>query len=100
MTKISEDDVIHLTRLCRIACTPEERGELLKNFQRIVSYVDQLAEVDTRGVEPCNYVTVGHASTPLRDDIPENTLDRKDLMSMAPASMANLILVPSILKSS
>lgn len=99
MTKVTDESVIHLTRLCRIACTPEERANLLTNFQRILSYVEQLEEVDTRGVEPCSYVTSGHAATPLREDIPANTLDRKDFMALAPASLANLVLVPSILKS-
>lgn len=97
---LTEDDLIHLAKLCRIACTHEKREALLKDFQRIVAYVELLREIDTEGVEPCSYVTAGHAETPLREDCPKNTVEKEAFLKMAPSSIAGLVRVPTVLKSS
>ena len=98
MAKVTEENLIHLTKLCRIACSKEKRESLLKDFQQIVGYVEQLSKINTEGVEPCSYVTSGHAQTPLRDDVAQNTLDRELFLQGAPSSIAGLVRVPTVLK--
>ena len=98
MVEVSEENLVNLTRLCRIACTKEERESLLQSFRRVMAYVDKLSEIDTTGVEPCSYVTKGHAQTPLRDDVAENTLERELLLRGAPSSIAGLVRVPTVIK--
>lgn len=99
MAEVTEENLVHLTQLCRIGCSEAERVALLKDFQQIVHYVEQLSAVNTEGVEPCSHVTKGHAQTPLRDDTPQNTLDRELFLQGAPSAIAGLIRVPTILKS-
>jgi aspartyl-tRNA(Asn)/glutamyl-tRNA(Gln) amidotransferase subunit C len=99
MAKVTEESLIHLAKLCRIGCSETERAALLKDFQQIVDYVEQLSKIDTEGVEPCSCVTRGHAQTPRRDDTPENTLDRDLFLKGAPSSIAGLVRVPTVLKS-
>ncbi len=99
MAKISEHNLIALTRLCRIACTEEKRAELLQAFRQIVAYVDKLSEVDTSGVEPCSYVAKGHPATPRREDVPCPPLDRELFLEIAPSSIAGLVRVPTIIKN-
>ena len=99
MAKVTEESLVHLTKLCRIACSPEKREALLKDFQQIVDYVDQLTAIDTTGVEPCSCVIKGHAQTPLREDVGENTLDRELFLKGAPSSIAGLVRVPTVIKS-
>ena len=99
MAEVTEENLIHLTKLCRIGCSEKERAALLKDFRQIVAYVEQLSKIDTEGVEPCSYVTEGYTQTPLREDIPENTLDRDLFLKGAPSSIAGLVRVPTILKS-
>ena len=98
MAKVTEESLVHLTKLCRIACSPEKREALLKDFQQIVDYVDQLTAIDTNGVEPCSCVIKGHAQTPLREDIGENTLDR-ELFLKGTSSIAGLVRVPTVISS-
>jgi len=97
MTKISEENLLHLAHLCRIACSKEKRAELLQEFQQIVSYIDLLSEVNTDTVDACNYVTEGHAETPLREDVIEESLS--DFMDIVPKAIASLVEVPIIFKS-
>jgi aspartyl-tRNA(Asn)/glutamyl-tRNA(Gln) amidotransferase subunit C len=97
MATVTEENLAHLAKLCRIACSREKREALLKDFQQIVGYVDQLSKIDTEGVEPCSCVIRGHVQTPLRDDIAINTLDRESLLRGAPSSIAGLVRVPTVL---
>ena len=99
MAKVTEESLIHLAKLCRIGCSDKEREALLKDFRQIVEYVEQLSKINTEGIEPCSCVTRGHAQTPLREDIPENTLDRDLFLKGAPSSIAGLVRVPTVLKS-
>ncbi len=56
-----------VARLARIA-DPEERLEpLAQELNGIMTWIEQLAEVDTDGVEPLTSVV--HAGLPLRDDV-------------------------------
>ena len=99
MAKVTEENVLRLAKLCRIACTEEKRESLVKDFQQIVGYVEQLSQIDTEGVEPCSCVTKGHSQAPLRDDEAVNTLDRELFLKGAPSSIAGLVRVPTVLKS-
>ena len=58
----------HLEKLCRIRCTAKEETELLQSLGKILDYIHQLDEVDTKDVLPCNYVLKEMASTALRSD--------------------------------
>jgi aspartyl-tRNA(Asn)/glutamyl-tRNA(Gln) amidotransferase subunit C len=99
MTEVTEENLTHLAKLCRIRCSDKERNALLKDFRQIVDYVEQLSKIDTEGVAPCSCVTRGHTQTPRRDDICENTLDRELFLKGAPSFIAGLVRVPTILKS-
>ena len=99
MAEVTEENLSHLAKLCRIGLSGKERKARLKDFQQIVEYVDQLSAIPTEGVEPCSYVTRGHAQTPRREDIAENTLDRQLFLEGAPSSIAGLVRVPIVLKS-
>ena len=99
MARVTKENLQHLAKLCRIRCSPEKQEKLLRDFAEIVSYVDKLSEVNTESVDPCNYVTEGLAATPLRDDIPQETLDRETFLKGAPSSIAGLVRVPSIMST-
>lgn len=99
MAEVTEESLLHLAKLCRIRLSEKERKARLKDFRQIVDYVEQLSQVSTEGVEPCSYVTKGHAQTPRREDIPENTLDRELFLKGAPSSIAGLVRVPTVIKS-
>lgn len=99
MTRVTEENLIHLAKLCRIAVSPEKRETLLKDFQQIVNYVEMLTSIDTEGIEPCNCVIKDHVQTPLREDVGANTLEREIFLQGAPSSIAGLVRVPTVIKS-
>jgi len=99
MEQISEDEFLHLAHLCRISISKKKMKEILVEFQAVVKYVELLNEVDTSGVEPCNYVAQSHSKTPLRDDEPENSLDKDVFLKGTPKTIASLVQVPTVLRS-
>ena len=99
MVKVTKENLQHLAKLSRIGCDPKKQEKLLRDFSEIVAYIEKLSEVDTSAVEPCNYVTEGLAATPLREDIPQKTLERDAFLRGAPSSIAGLVRVPSIMSS-
>jgi aspartyl-tRNA(Asn)/glutamyl-tRNA(Gln) amidotransferase subunit C len=99
MAIVSEEELIHLIKLCKIACSKQKQQALLRDFQNIVSYIDQLSKIDTTGIEPCVCVSKNQSSTLLREDLLEEGLERELFIQNAPSSIAGLIRVPTVLHS-
>ena len=99
MAKLDLESVKKLSKLCRIHCTEEEADKLVVDLQKIIDYVEQLENIDTEGVAPCNHV-LEEVSNVMREDIVGETLPRDLLLSNAPDKIGGFIRVPSVLKSS
>jgi aspartyl-tRNA(Asn)/glutamyl-tRNA(Gln) amidotransferase subunit C len=52
---INEKDVEYVAALSRIHLQPEEIHKLTKNLEDIVSYIDQLKQVDVTDIEPTSH---------------------------------------------
>lgn len=57
MSKLSREDILRLARLARLELTPDELEEFAKELPEILKYVEQLQQVDTKGLKPTNQVT-------------------------------------------
>ena len=99
MTQLGDDELIKLTRLCRIECSSEERITLGSNISKILSYMDQLQEIDTKNVPPCTHIMEQLVNV-TREDITEPTLPREEFLANAPAHIGGMIRVPPIINSS
>jgi len=97
MASFTREEMKHIARLCRINCTDEEIDELSGDLNRILGYVDQLEEVDTTGVEPCNQV-LAEIKNVNREDVPHQSLTREEFLSNAPDQVAGMIRVPPVIK--
>jgi aspartyl-tRNA(Asn)/glutamyl-tRNA(Gln) amidotransferase subunit C len=85
-----------VARLARIA-EPEERIEALaQELNGIMTWIEQLAEVDTDGVEPMTSV-VG-AGAPLRDDVVTMGGDILAVTINAPKSTGGFFVVPKVVE--
>ncbi len=85
-----------VARLARIA-EPEERIEpLVQELNGILQWIEQLAEVDTDGVEPLTSVV--HATLPLRDDVVTDGGDVARVLANAPRSTDGFFVVPKVVE--
>ena len=66
MAKLSRDDVLKLARLSRLQLTDDEVEEYSRELSEILKYVEQLGQVDLKGLKPTNQVT--GLTNVMRDD--------------------------------
>lgn len=95
MTHITRDDVLGLARLSSLALSSDEVDSLTTDIGNILTYVDQLKELNTDGVEP-TYQVSGRENI-LRDDVVRPGVEREALLALAPETLDNQIKVPKVL---
>ncbi len=81
--------------LARIKLTEEEEEYFEKQLQSILSFVEQLKEVDTEGIEP---FLPPFEETPLRNDDPVRDFDPSLLLKQAPEREDNFFVVPRVVE--
>lgn len=99
MAKLTKETIQQLTRLCRIDCTEEEQKALLQDLEKILEYIEQLQQIDTDHVPPCNHVLEDMANV-MREDVIEEVLNRESFLANAPSHIGGLIRVPPVIKQS
>ena len=93
---ITTEDVLHLAKLSNISLDEKQIEPLKKDLDNIVSYISQLDELDTEGVEP-TYQCFDMQNVWREDEIQEFEAKREDLLALAPESEDNQIKVPKVL---
>jgi aspartyl-tRNA(Asn)/glutamyl-tRNA(Gln) amidotransferase subunit C len=94
---MEETDFNKLCKLCRIFVSEPDKKNLLNSIESVLSYVEQLDEVNTEGVAPC-YTVHETLKNVMRDDIPEAPLSRELFLADAPSHVGGMIKVPPVLK--
>ena len=85
-----------VARLARIA-EPEDRLETLaKELNGIMSWIEQLSEVDTDGVEPMTSAV--HMPAPMREDVVTEGGDPQLVLSNSPKRAGNFFVVPKVVE--
>lgn len=86
-----------LEKLSFIKVSDDKREEIISQLSQIVSFVDNLGELDTRGVD--DNFAMSETATPLREDTPScNTQINDDIISHAPKSADHFFIVPKIIE--
>lgn len=96
MSTITTDDVRRLAQLSNLQLSDEEVGNLQVDLENILSYVEQLSELDTTGIEPTYQVT-GLENVWRDDKIDAGTVSRETLLDLAPETQDNQVKVPQVL---
>lgn len=97
MTQISRDDVQHLAQLSSLHLSDDEIDNLQADISNILQYVDQLAELNTEGVEPTYQVT-DLENVWREDQVIDDHVTREQLLALAPESSNNQVKVPKVLQ--
>ena len=96
MTQISRDDVQHLAQLSSLQLDDGEVDGLQQDIQNILGYVEQLADLDTRDVEPTYQVT-GLSNVWRDDTVADSPVTREALLALAVEQADHQIKVPKVL---
>lgn len=90
--KIDRDEAQRIADLAHLEFDDPGLERMADEMTKILSYIDQLREVDVEGFEEHD-ATV----TPMRDDEPRPSLDRERVARNAPAWRDGLFVVPKVI---
>ena len=92
---LSKEQVEHIASLARLKLSPEEIEKFASDLTVILDYVEQLAEVDTGGVElKDQFIT---AENVFREDKSQKSLSREEALSNAPDRDEEFFKVPKVI---
>ncbi len=94
--EISKEQVEHVAKLARLEVTEDEKAMFARQLSAILTYMDQLKEVDTEGVEPT--ATVLPTENVWREDAVKPSLTQEQALANAPDQADGFFRVPKIIE--
>lgn len=88
--------VAKIARLARIRVGSDEQAHLATELSQVMTWVEQLAEVNTDGVEPMTSVVA--MSQRLRPDVIAMENGRDEVLANAPEAVAGFYVVPKVVE--
>ncbi len=93
---IDKNTVGKIARLARIRVTEAEKETLAGELSNILTMIEELNAVDTKGVEPMTSVV--QMQTPMRDDVVTDGGIPEKIVANAPESTAGFFVVPKVVE--
>ena len=89
-------EVQHIAELAKLNLTEEEQARFQKQLSAILDYAAELRATDTSKVSPT--ATVLPLRTVLRDDVPQPSLPRDELLKNSAEQEAGCFRVPAVME--
>jgi aspartyl-tRNA(Asn)/glutamyl-tRNA(Gln) amidotransferase subunit C len=94
--KVDQETLQKMAHLARLEVRPDEEAGLLNSLNEVLTWMEQLNEVDTNGVEPLMHISPD--LNVLRDDVVANHLPREQALANAPQHEGAFFQVPKVLE--
>ena len=88
--------VAHIATLARIKLSEEEQARMAGELSHIMTWIEQLNEVDTEGVAPL--ASTEAVKLPTRDDVVTDGGDPAKVLANAPKADRNYFVVPKVIE--
>ena len=94
--EFDKNSTLKLAKLARLSLNDEQLNSLEKDLTSIVSFIDQLKEINTDKIDQTSNSL--NQDLILRDDIAENKLSNEDLLRNVPDSELGFFVVPKVIE--
>ncbi len=94
--KHDEMDVTYVAQLARLSLSGEETRRFQEQLGQVLSYVDQLGELNLEGIEPTAHA-VARANV-FREDEVVPSLDVNEALKNAPLRANDLFMAPKVVE--
>ena len=94
--EVNDELVDKLANLARLNFEPAEKAEIKRDLQKMISFIEQLNELDTTGVEPLLFMT--DEVNVLREDEVKGSITREEGLLNAPVKDEQFFKVPKVIK--
>jgi aspartyl-tRNA(Asn)/glutamyl-tRNA(Gln) amidotransferase subunit C len=92
---IDRETVLKVAYLSRLELTEDEVELFSKQLKDIIGFVEKLNELDTENVVP--FYELIDVETPLREDIPHESLSQEEALKNAPQKDKGFFVVPRVI---
>ncbi len=96
--KIDDKMIDKIAKLAYLEFEKDEKEQIRKDLERIITFVDKLKELHTENVEPLVYLS--DTAKNLRSDEPSVSITHEDALLNAPQTDGKFFLVPKIIDKS
>jgi aspartyl-tRNA(Asn)/glutamyl-tRNA(Gln) amidotransferase subunit C len=93
--KIDHKTVDEIAHLARLEFEAGAKDEIANDMNRMLSFVEKLNELDTKGVQPLIYMT--DESNVLREDVVKETITQKEALMNAPKKDSDYFKVAKVI---
>ena len=93
---INKEAVKKISKLSRIASNDEFETSMIKDLNTILKFVDQLNEVDTKGIEPLSSVVEQKLFQ--REDVVQKMNEKEEILKNSPNKNENYFVVPKVIE--
>ncbi|MFT4031866.1 MAG: Asp-tRNA(Asn)/Glu-tRNA(Gln) amidotransferase subunit GatC [Siphonobacter sp.] len=94
--KVDRDTLHKMAQLSRLNILAEEEEKLTKTLSSVLTWMEQLEELDTSSVEPLTHMTL--EINALREDVAKQTISHEEGLSNAPKRDEYYFRVPKVLE--
>lgn len=94
--KINREVLDKMAHLARLEFDDKDAEKMMQDMTSIVSWVEKLNEVDTKGVEPLT--SMSHEVNAFRKDQSHQSLTQQEVLKNAPHPDENYFKVPKVLE--
>ena len=92
MHQIKKETIEHICILAQLDLSEEEKRQVEKDMEKMLAMMEQIKEVDTRGIEPCTHLF--EAMQELREDEVIEKNGQPEALFNAPFQKNNMFQVP------
>jgi aspartyl-tRNA(Asn)/glutamyl-tRNA(Gln) amidotransferase subunit C len=93
---VTPEAIQHVARLARIRLEGQALSQLAHDLDRIIGYVQRLADVQTDQVEPTSHVLP--LADVLRPDVPAACLSPETISTLSKSAMPPFVTVPKVIE--
>jgi aspartyl-tRNA(Asn)/glutamyl-tRNA(Gln) amidotransferase subunit C len=94
--KITRQEVEHVAKLSRLELSEQDKEKLTDQLSNILTYVEKMNELDTKGVEPTSHIL--EINNVMRDDVAAESLPQEKAIGNAPDKAFGHYKVPKIIE--
>jgi aspartyl-tRNA(Asn)/glutamyl-tRNA(Gln) amidotransferase subunit C len=91
---LSREDVVHVAKLARLELTEEEVDLFTAQLRTVLDHAADVAALDLSHLEPSSHPIA--LENVLRADVPRPSLDREEVLAVAPSVEDHRFRVPRI----
>lgn len=97
---LNSQDIARVANLARLELRPDETERVLVQLNGFFNLVEQMASVNTDGIEPLAHpaAILGDVALRLREDVASEPNQREASQMSAPAVERGLFLVPKVIE--